>query len=274
MNIGRPHNGKLQAVILDWAGTIVDHGSLAPVRVLQELFESHDVPITQGEARLDMGLLKKDHIRAILSGPRVISAWTERHAKPPSEADVEKLFADFIPRQLDCLANYSELLPGVLPTVRAIRDRGLKVATTTGYTRPMLDLLLAKAADQGFVPDSALCPEDVGGGRPYPWMCYENAVRLQLYPLESFVKIGDTLSDIEEGLNAGMWSVGVSRTGNLVGLSEADFSALPREEQNARTQTAATKLTAAGAHYVIESISDVLPVLDAIDNRLFDGERP
>ena len=57
---------KLEAVIFDWAGTTVDHGSLAPVRVLVQMFAAHGVPISNAQARRDMGLLKRDHIDRIL----------------------------------------------------------------------------------------------------------------------------------------------------------------------------------------------------------------
>ncbi|HEY6330298.1 MAG TPA: phosphonoacetaldehyde hydrolase [Blastocatellia bacterium] len=274
MSTDRPYRGKLRAVIFDWAGTIIDHGSLAPVRALEELFRAHEVPITEAEARMDMGLLKKDHIRSILSGSRVSAAWSDKYGGPPSETDVEELFADFIPRQLHCLAGYSELIPGLVEVTAAIRKRGMKVGGTTGYTRPMLDLLLERAAAQGFIPDCALCPEDVGAGRPNPWMCYETAVRLRVYPLESFVKVGDTLSDIEEGLNAGMWTIGVARTGNLIGLSESDLARLPSEDRQARVEAARGTFSAAGAHYIVEAVADLSPILDSIDERLSKGDRP
>src|SRR5262249_22730782 len=148
--------------------------------------------------------------------------WVDQYGYAPSEKDVEALFADFIPRQLECLAEYSELIPGVTATVEIMRQRGMKIGTTTGYTRPMLDLLLQKAAAQGYAPESSVCPDDVGRGRPFPWMCYRNAIQLQVYPLEACVKIGDAVSDIEEGLNAGMWAIGVTRTGNMIGLTEAE----------------------------------------------------
>lgn len=267
-------HGKLRAAILDWAGTTVDHGSLAPVRVLESLFRSRGIPITAEEARLDMGLLKKDHIRSILAIPRVKSMWADRYERLPSEQDVQQLFADFIPLQLDCLAEYSELIPGLTAIVQLMRQRGMKIGTTTGYTRPMLDLLLEKAAAQGYVPESSVCPDDVGRGRPFPWMCYKNAIELQVYPLAACVKIGDTVSDVEEGLNAGMWTIGVTRTGNMIGLTETGFFALAPAERKARLESASNKLLAAGADYVIESIADVEPVLDLIEERLARGERP
>jgi phosphonoacetaldehyde hydrolase len=274
MSTAKPYRGKLQAVILDWAGTTVDHGSLAPVRVLEKVFAGRGVHISSEEARLNMGLLKKDHIRCTLMIPRIRTAWAARYDTEPNESDVEQLFADFIPQQLDCLAEYSTLIPGLTRAVDTMRRRGLKIGTTTGYTRPMLDLLLAVAADQGYVPDSSLCPDDVGGGRPFPWMCYQTAINLKVYPLYSFVKIGDTISDIEEALNSEMWAVGVARTGNLIGLTEAGFAELEPAVQQARLDASRSTLLAAGAHYCIDTIGDIEPVLDQIDERLSQGERP
>jgi phosphonoacetaldehyde hydrolase len=265
---------KLKAAILDWAGTTVDHGSIAPVRVLEKLFDGRGVPITADEARLDMGLLKKDHIRSILGIERVRGAWIEVNGTPPSEASVESLFAEFIPRQLECLAEYSTLIPGVIDAVAMMRGRGMKIGTTTGYTRPMLDLLLQKAAEQGYRPDSSVCPDDVGAGRPAPLMCYENAVALGVYPLHAYVKIGDTISDIEEGLNAGMWTVGVVRTGNLIGLTEPEFLALTGSERGRRLAEGRDRLSSAGAHYVIDGIAGLEPIVDLIDERLGQGEQP
>src|SRR5262249_5030836 len=138
-----------------------------------------------------------------------------------------------IPRQLACLERHSDVIAGVPETAEQVRSRGLKIGSTTGYTRPMLDFLLARAKTQGVAPDCALCPEDVpGGGRPAPWMCYLNAIRMQVGPLWTMVKIGDTPSDIAEGRNAGMWTIGITRTGNEVGLTATEWEALPAERKN------------------------------------------
>ncbi len=155
-----------------------------------------------------------------------------------------------------------------------MRSRGLKIGSSTGYTRAMLDLLLKRVASQGYVPDCAVCPEDVGGGRPFPWMLYYNAIHLKVFPCEAMVKIGDTVSDIEEGLNAGVWTVGVVATGNMIGLSESDFAALPTADREARLSAGREKLSGGGAHYVIHDLSDVDAVLDRIEERLQRGERP
>jgi phosphonoacetaldehyde hydrolase len=256
---------RVTAMIFDWAGTTVDHGSLAPVRTLQELFARRGMPVTEEEARRDMGIHKKDHIRALLRA---------KTAAAPDEAQVEDLFAAFIPMQMDCLAAYSSVIPGVPGMVEALRARGIKIGSTTGYTRPMLDLLLASAGAGGYMPDSALCPDDAGAGRPWPWMCYLNAIRLRTYPMHTMIKIGDTISDIEEGRNAGMWTVGITRTGNMLGLTAEEFQALPAVERTARLDSARNKLTEAGAHFVAEAVAECIPLVDAVEERLAKSERP
>jgi phosphonoacetaldehyde hydrolase len=270
----RSYSGPVKAVILDWAGTTVDHGSLAPVRVLRQVFAGRGVPISEGDARRDMGILKKDHIRKILFAPEVEARWRAVTGHEPTEADVVELFAKFVPLQLECLVKYSTVIDGVAEAVARIRKRGIKIGSTTGYTRAMLDMILRPAAEQGYAPDCAITPDDVGAGRPHPWMIYANAIRLQVEPLAAIVKVGDTPVDIEEGLRAGVWTVGVARTGNMIGLSAEDFAALAPAEQAARLESARRQLAAVGAHEVIDAVADCESALDAIEARIRKGEFP
>lgn len=266
---GTVHAGRLKAVVLDWAGTTVDFGSLAPARTLQRLFAQVGVPLSEPETRRDMGLPKKDHIRGILHMPRICEVWQRLRGRAPNEADVDEIYQQFIPLQLSCLAEHSSLIAGVLEAVRCFRERGLKIGSTTGYTRAMLDVLLEQSSKAGYNPDCSLSPEDVGAGRPHPFMIYENAVRLQVYPTAAIVKIGDTPADIEEGLNAGVWSVGVAGTGNGIGLAFEDFQKLSASEKESRLTAARAELQHAGAHYVVDTLSEVPAVLDDIDALLY-----
>jgi phosphonoacetaldehyde hydrolase len=268
------YSGPVKAVILDWAGTTVDHGSLAPVRVLQQVFAGRGVPISEEEARRDMGILKKDHIRKILFGTGMATKWRVASGHEPSEADVEDLFANFVPLQLECLVRYSSVIDGVAAAVARIRKREIKIGSTTGYTRAMLDMILRPAAEQGYAPDCAITPDDVGAGRPHPWMIYANAIRLQVEPLAAIVKVGDTPVDVEEGLRAGVWTIGVARTGNMIGLSAEDFAALAPAAQATRLENARRQLAAAGAHEVIDAVADCEAALEAIEARIRNGELP
>jgi phosphonoacetaldehyde hydrolase len=264
----------LEMVVFDWAGTTVDHGSIAPIVALEQVFAAAGVPVSRDLLRRSMGLAKKDHIRKILSLPHVREDWATMHHTEPDERDVESLYARFVPRMMDALVPSSVLIPGVATVAAGLRERGIKIGSTTGYTRPMLDRLLAPAAAAGYAPDLSLCPDDAPGGRPYPWMCFRLAIELRVTALWRAVKIGDTESDVAEGLNAGMWTIGVTRTGNGVGRSLAEWQALDSHAQRAALFAAEAPLREAGAHYILASVADCLPVLEEIEARIAAGERP
>lgn len=133
---------------------------------------------------------------------------------------------------------------------------------------------MAAAGTQGYAPDASVTPDEVGGGRPKPFMCYRNAILLGAFPLSHCVKIGDTASDVAEGLNAGMWTIGITATGNEIGLTRAEWEELPAEARCAREREAARRLTGAGAHFTAASLAETTPILDEIERRLAAGERP
>jgi phosphonoacetaldehyde hydrolase len=270
----RRYHGPIEAVLLDWAGTTMDHGCMAPAIVFVEVFKRKDVPITVEEARMPMGAHKRVHIQRITELASVRERWIQVHGQPPGDADVEAMFQDFVPLQLACLSQYSALIPGTLEAVAAMRARGYKIGSTTGYTTEMTAINLADAARQGYVPDSTVCASEVPAGRPFPHMCLQNAINLNVTTVHACVKIDDTVPGVEEGLNAGMWSVGLAMSGNEVGLPLEAMLALPAAERAARRQRAYTRMYQAGAHYVVDSIADVMPVLDDIEARLKRGEAP
>ena len=270
----RSYRGPVKAVILDWAGTTVDYGSFAPTAVFLRLFESQNVKITAEDARSGMGLMKKDHLRTILARPSVAEAWKSTYGLPSSEQDIENLFNHFIPMQISVLKEYAEPIPGLLDALKELRERRLKIGSTTGYIRAMMDVLAPEARRNGYEPDCIVCPDEVPAGRPHPWMCYQNAIQLGVYPMQAMVKVGDTLPDIEEGLNAGMWTVGLSLTGNLFGLNEEEVNALSPAQKEKSRQHIEAQLYQAGAHYVIDGIWDLPDALDQIENGLAHGEHP
>jgi phosphonoacetaldehyde hydrolase len=270
----RSYRGKVQAVLLDWAGTTMDFGCMAPAVVFVKVFERAGVPVSIEEARVPMGAHKRVHIQKMTQIDAVSERWQASHGRPPGEEDVTRMFADFVPLQLACLSDYSDLIPGTLEVVAALRARHVKIGSTTGYLREMMEINLRDAKKQGYEPDSTVCASDVPAGRPYPYMCLQNVINLQVSPVEACVKIDDTIPGIEEGLNAGMWTVGLAISGNEVGLSLEDWTALPEGDKRARRQRAYDRMRQGGAHYVVDTIADVLPCIDAIESRLGRGERP
>ncbi len=265
--------GQLQAVILDWAGTTVDHGSLGPVAALRKAFEDRGVEITADEARRHMGLLKTDHIQGILAIERVAAAWKSTFERYPREDDVHQLYEAFEALHFDSIETI-DVIAGVPQAVEKMRSAGLRIGSTTGYTRPMLQKLLSRAASQGYRPDCSVTPDEVGGGRPNPWMCYRNLIELKVFPASVCVKIGDTPVDIAEGQNAGMWTIGIAKTGNLIGLSEGEWLARDARERQTRLEVARTSLLEAGADYVINSLADYEEAFDVIEKCLRSGESP
>ncbi|MFT5526795.1 MAG: phosphonoacetaldehyde hydrolase, partial [Pirellulaceae bacterium] len=248
-------------------GTIVDYGSCAPAAAFIAVFKKFAVDITVAEAREPMGRAKRDHIAAILAMPAVAERWQAEHGAVPTETDIDQLYEQFLPTQLSCLKDYSRLIPGALETVAELRRREIKIGSSTGYTHEIMKVVMGTAAEQGFEPDSMLCAGDVEYGRPAPWMCLENAKRMEVYPVQAIVKVDDTPVGIEAGRNAGMWTVGVTKSGNLVGLNEEELANVDASELQKKIDAAAERHFAAGAHYVIESVADLPAVLDDINSR-------
>ena len=268
------HGGPVKAVILDWAGTTVDYGCMGPVAAFLEVFCRHGVEVTVEEARAPMGMMKKDHLRFMCHMESISLKWRERHGRPPTEQDVDVMYGELEPMMVSSIAAYSDLIPGVLGTVSELRSRGIKIGSTTGYSRPIMEILTKEAARRGYQPDVVVCPTDVPAGRPLPYMCYQNAIRLEVYPLEAIVKIGDTVVDIEEGLNAGMWTVGVTKTGSELGLPEREVAKMDQETLKYELATVRKKFLETGCHEVVEGIYDCVRIIDEINVRLARGEAP
>lgn len=270
----RSYRGPIQAVILDWAGTTVDFGSLAPVVAFTRLFAAQGIDLSLDEVRKPMGTEKREHIRLLCELPRIAAAWRELHGAVPDEAMIDWLYEAFIPLQIAAIRDSAQLVPRCREVVAALRGRGIRIGTNTGYNREMLDALAATADQQGYRPESSICATEVPRGRPFPYMSLKNAIELGVETVHACIKVDDTTPGIEEGLNAGMWTIAVAISGNEVGLSREDWEALSPAEQQQRRHTAYTRLRASGAHYVIDSIADLLPYVELIERRLAKGEQP
>lgn len=209
----RVYQGKIKAVILDWAGTVVDCGVYSPAIVFRKVFEMEGVPISNEEAREPMGMHKKVHIRTITHMDSVRQRWKEKFGRSPNEEDVNRMYQASVPMQLACLEEYSQMITGAVETVNLLqKDWGLKIGSTTGFTTPMLDILKKIAAKNGYIPDCYVAADEVPQARPYPYMVWMNAIQLDVNPISAIVKVDDTKDGIREGTSAGCWSVGLART--------------------------------------------------------------
>ena len=212
-----------------------------------------------------MGRAKRDHLETLLALPRIAEAWRFRHGRPAGAADVDCLYADFLPLQSLVLERHAEVIAGVPEVVSECRKRGLKIGATTGYTRALMEVAAPLAREGGFEPDVIVCADDVSRGRPAPWMVFRGAERLDVYPMSEIAVVDDTRVGIEAGLNAGAWTIAVTRTGNCLGLSVEELSRMDPAAVAGAWQPRRMISDGGAPHHVIESVADLLPVLDALD---------
>lgn len=263
---------RIEAIIFDWAGTVVDYGCFAPLDVFKEIFRKRGIEVTDEEARAPMGLLKWDHIQEMCSMDRIAQLWKEKFGKLPDTKDIDELYADFEPMLFSILPNYCTPVPGALDLVDRLRRQGIKIGSTTGYTAEMMEVVTREAKKKGYAPDCLVTPSEMPAGRPLPWMCYQNAMNLGVYPMKHFIKVGDTISDIKEGRNAGAWTVGVIKGGSELGLKEDEVRALDPDVLAEKMELVAERFKKAGAHYVIDSIGELDQLIPKINMRLANGD--
>ena len=197
----RNYHGPTRTVIFDWAGTTMDFGGMGPAVVFQKVFEEKGVTISMEEARIPMGAHKKVHIGLITEIPSVRRRWADTLDAEPTSKDVDEMFERFVPLQEACLSEYSTLIPGTLEVIAECRKCGYKIGSTSGYLPGMLAINQADAEKQGYVPDATFGAGDVPRGRPFGHMVLRNILELDVSPVQSVVKVDDTLTGIEEGLH-------------------------------------------------------------------------
>lgn len=257
--------GQFKAAVFDWAGTTVDFGSFAPMGVFVKAFASFGIEVSIDEARGPMGAAKWDHIRTMMDMPNIAAQWQGKYGAAPSDADVDKVYAIFVPMNEKVAADYADLVPGTVEMVANLRARGMKIGSTTGYTRSIMEHVLPVAAAQGYSPDNLVCSDDLAEGRPGPLGMYKCFVDLGVYPPQAVLKVDDTAPGIAEGVAAGCVTVGVALSGNAVGKTPAELAALPEAEIDALRSHAAALLTEAGADHIIDTVADLPALIDRLE---------
>jgi phosphonoacetaldehyde hydrolase len=258
----------VKAVVLDWAGTMIDFGCMAPVDALTDVFAEEGLSLSAEEARRDMGKAKLDHLRALLAAPAVAARWQDKKGAPPSEADIQRLYEKLGPAMTAAASKASRLIPGAADTVAELRKLGVRIGSGTGYTRQMMADILVSAAEQGYAPEIVVCAGETPSGRPAPLMTWKALIALDAWPARACIKVDDAPVGIEEGRLAGCWTVGLSASGNGMGLDQESLAALKPEEKRERLAQSERALKEAGADFVIEDISQLLPVVREIAQRI------
>jgi len=265
---------KVQLIVFDWAGTTIDFGSCAPATAFAKVFAGNGVEVTDEEARRPMGLNKREHLIAMLSTEEISKRWLDAQGTAWTDADVSRMYDQFVPYQLEAIQQNSQLVPQLLEVIKTMRSDGIQIGSTTGYFRAAAELVSQAASDHGFVPDANVCADDVPGGRPAPWMIYQIMQQLNVFPPHSVVKVGDTVADIEAGRNAGCWTIGVCDSSSISGLSFDAYCELDMKTRAQRLDDTTSVFQNAGSHYTVASIEDLPRVIRQVNQRLSAGERP
>lgn len=254
---------NIEMVILDWAGTTVDYGCFAPVNAFVKAFTDFGIIPTMDEVREPMGMLKIDHIRTMLKMERINKLWYEKYGRDFDEDDVNKIYASFEKKLFESIESYSVPKEYAVETVNKLRDMGIKIGSTTGYTNEMMNVVKKASKEYGYAPDFLVTPDDCGFGRPYPYMIFENMRLAGVSSVKNVLKIGDTISDIKEGKNAGVCTVGIIDGSSETGLTKAEFDALTDEQKTNLRENVRKCFLDAGADFVIENLNGIfdLPVM-------------
>ena len=269
--------GPVRACILDWSGTVSDKYVISPAKTFIEAFSLKGIQVSMAQARKPMGIRKDLHITEIAKEFDIIKQWENQYGRSITDEDIQDIYEDFVPLQLECLSQYGKLIPGVGDTIKYLQsNKKIKFGSTTGFTRNMVDILNESAKNQDLFLDATVAADEVTTGwRPTPHMLYKNLDLLNVHPIKSVVKIDDTASGIGEGLNAGCWTVGVSRYSNYMDIDSFEHEkTLSEEELSKRNVQSGNKLKAAGAHFIIDSIADLPKIIDEINSRLARGIEP
>ncbi len=272
----RGYRGKVKGIVLDWSGTTADIYVLAPAVVFVQVFKKHGVEISMAEARGPMGLRKDLHIKELTEVPEIRERWKGVHGSYPDQGSVDAMFADFVPMQLACLREYTTLLPHVAEVTQKFQKDGIKIGSSTGFVRPMVDVLEEDAKKQGYTPDASVAGDEVEhGARPKPFMVYRNLDLMDIHPIQSVVKVDDTVSGVGEALEAGCWGVGIARYSNYMDIDSMEhYESLPEAEIARRLKLTREILAKSGAHYVIDTFDQMPAVIADVNERLARGERP
>jgi phosphonoacetaldehyde hydrolase len=272
MNYQSPDH--LQAVVLDWAGTVVDFGSFAPTQIFVEAFAEFGVRVSLEEARGPMGMGKWDHIRTLCNQPDIARRYQAAFGHPPTDDDVTAIYNRFMPLQIEKIAEHSALIPGALQVIEQLRGKGLKIGSCSGYPAVVMAKVVELARTNGYVADHVVATDEVPNGRPYPAQALANVIALGIDDVAACVKVDDTWPGILEGRKAGMWTVALTCSGNALGLSYADFKALPAEQLARERVRIGEMFEGARPHYLIDTIVELPGVIEDINARLARGEVP
>ena len=259
---------KINCIVFDWAGTTVDYGCFAPVAAFVRAFSDLGISLTAKEARGPMGMNKIDHIRELFCLDTISSKFKIIKSRDFAEEDVIEMNKNFEKYLFASLKDYTTPIDGVIEIVESLHSSGLKIGSTSGYTKAMMDIVAPEAATKGYSPDCWVTADGLPAGRPKPYMIYQNMINLGVESPRTIIKVGDTVADIKEGVTANVWSVGVILGSSEMGLSQDETNSLSEQDRLVKMEEVRVVMHDAGADYVIDSMQQLPQLITIINKRL------
>lgn len=259
---------KIEAIVFDWAGTTVDYGCFAPVAAFLKGFSAIGITLTEREVRGPMGMTKIDHIGELFRLERVTEQFTQLYGRSWNEEDVLVMNSQFEEYLFASLSEYTTPINGVMEVVDSLRKSGYKIGSTTGYTSAMMDVVIPNAAAKGYSPDCCVTSNNLPSGRPAPYMVFQNMIEMEINDPKKLIKVGDTVADILEGVNSGVWTIGVVLGSSDLGLTQEQVEKMPKEELLKKMSQVRQTMYQAGAHYVIDTMTELPAYIEIINQRM------
>lgn len=202
MNVSRL---AVELVVFDLTGTTVrDDGAI--ISAFRDALEQHGIPFLDADLARMRGASKM----------AVFQALAERGMGDLRDEDAVRRAAELAYRTFKERLGEAythgplEEIPGAEATLRYLRERGVKVAATTGLERELRDRVLERLGWQEGIFDAAVSPDEVPQGRPAPYMIFQAMMRVGVADVRRIAVVGDTPLDLQAGTNSGAaWVVGV-----------------------------------------------------------------
>jgi phosphonatase-like hydrolase len=196
----------IELVVFDLAGTTVKDNQDVH-RVLWRSMSHHGVEISMDDATEVMGLPKPVAIRLLLEK-------RYRGRRPMTPDWINEIHLKFVEKMIQFYKTDPSVgeKPGVYNTFRKLKQANVKVVVDTGFDRQITDPLLERLGwKKEELIDGSVTSDEVVRGRPFPDLIFKAMEITNVFDARNVAKVGDTVSDLQEGDAAGCgWVIGVT----------------------------------------------------------------
>jgi len=260
---GREIIKSVRGVVFDLAGTLIDTGCQAPVHAMTAAFAKNGLIVTDKIVREDMGLPKRAHIMAILDKPAMKTQWECLFNNQPRKVDVDRIYQSTNQELKRVVANYSKPTPFAIELLYYLQANGIHIGITTGYSREIINVLGDQLHKSGIIYNNLVCADEVKNPRPKAGMINKIFDDWEIYNFghHRFIKIGDTIADIQEAHAAGITCCQVIDTcsdlGNIIN-TDNKINNNNREFINNERNSIKHKFAKSGADFYCNNLHDIL----------------